>query len=276
VSAPAILKVRQMFQVSARFMLFVVVVISAGADYAFNRRHRRNLATRARWLQSGCRRALRVLRVSLTATGPAPKKSVLVANHLGYLDVLALAASTPVVFVAKREVRDWPVFGWFARMAGTRFIDRENRADVIRVANELAAPLAEGVSVVLFLEGTSTDGRKVLPFKSSLLQPVVSRCWPVAPAAMAFRVPDGHSASDEVCWWGGMTLVPHFMNLLRLPWIEARLAWGAAIVAAGDRKRLAADLRERVIELQAALQRVHETSEPCATAHVDAIVEASA
>lgn len=213
-----------------------------------------NVAERARWLSGICRRLLRVIGVRLTTTDAAPGKgAVIVANHLGYLDILVLAAQTPVVFVAKREVRGWPVFGWFAERAGTRFIDRERRGDVVRIAEELGPVLAAGVSVVLFLEGTSSDGREVKAFRASLLEPAVANGWPVVAAGLVYAVPQGRVVEDEVCWWGEMTLAPHLWNLLTLPWIEARLGWGESRSAGRheDRKMLAAALREEVMRLRA-------------------------
>jgi 1-acyl-sn-glycerol-3-phosphate acyltransferase len=224
------------------------IVVTSSAAFVIVPAHRRTLAARARWLQHTCRRGLRALKVTATTTGRCPRGTIVTANHLGYLDILVLAATTPVVFVAKREVRAWPVFGWFARMSGTRFIDREKRSDVVRVASELEPALAAGVSVVLFLEGTSTDGSAVRPFKSSLLEPAARRGWPVVPAALAYRVPAGHSAADEVCWWADMTLGPHLWNLAALPFIDARLAWGEPI-RGEDRKQLAAALHVACVEL---------------------------
>jgi len=160
------------------------VLVASAIALAVRPAHRSSLSAREHWLQAACRSALRALGVSWSAAGRPPATSALIAaNHLGYLDILVLAAMTPTVFVAKREVRDWPVFGWFARMAGTRFVDRERRSDVARVGDEIAPVLAAGLRVVLFLEGTSTDGRTVQPFKSSLLEPAVQARWPIIPAA---------------------------------------------------------------------------------------------
>jgi lyso-ornithine lipid O-acyltransferase len=225
----------------ARISALGWVALSSAVSFLLRPAHRRDPATRALWLQHACQRALRALHVTPTTTGESPRGSIIAANHLGYVDVLVLAATTPVVFVAKREIRGWPFLGWFALTAGTRFIDREKRGDVARVAAEFAPVLAGGVSVVLFLESTSTGGADVLPFKSSLLEPAAQNDWPVVPAAMSFAVPAGHSAANEVCWWGDMTLAPHLWNLATLPWIEARLAWGAP-TRGKNRKQLALDL----------------------------------
>lgn len=224
-----------------------------------DRRHRADRAARARWLRAACAEALRVCDVRLTSIGVPPSNAVIVPNHLGYLDVLALVALTPTVFVAKREIASWPVFGWFARAAGTCFIDRKNRADVVRVGDELTKALSAGVNLVVFLEGTSSDGRGVLPFKSSLLEPVARNGLSVAPAAIAFAVPRGYSSANDVCWWGDMTLPPHLFRLVSIPRVGVRVAWGEAVAAAGDRKELAVSLRGKVVALHARVNRYDET-----------------
>jgi lyso-ornithine lipid O-acyltransferase len=240
--------IRRFFRSIARLLALGWVMLTAAAAFGLSSTHRRDAGTRARWLQQTSRRALRALRVAVRVAGNPPRRAIVAANHLGYLDILVLAAATPVVFVAKREVRGWPLFGWFARMAGTRFIDRARRGDVARVAGELAPALAAGASVVLFLEGTSTDGREVLPFRPSLLEPAAANGWPVVPAALAYAVPAGYSVPREVCWWGDMTLAPHLLNLAALPRIDARIAWGRPICSS-DRKELAATSHAAVVGL---------------------------
>jgi 1-acyl-sn-glycerol-3-phosphate acyltransferase len=245
----AVFRILARFRATGRLALFAGTVLAALVAFVIRARFRRDLGGRAQWLQWGCRWALRALGVRCRCSGRPARNVIIAANHLGYLDILVLAAMTPTVFVAKREVRAWPIFGWLARLAGTRFIDREKRADVVRVADELAAPLAAGVSVVVFLEGTSSNGQKVLPFKSSLLEPAVRHQWPVKPAALSYLVPRGHAAGEEVCWWGDMTLASHLFNLAGLPWIEARVAWGAKVEAGGDRKQFAVELHRHVVQL---------------------------
>lgn len=191
------------------------------------------------------------MHVTVRNVGVPPEGGVLLTpNHLGYLDVLVLAATHPVVFVAKSEVRAWPVFGWMAAAGGTRFIDRGRPRDVARIGAEIGAALEQGTGVVVFLEGTSTDGRQVAPFHASLLGPAVKEGWAVAPVALSYRVPPGHSVENEVAWWGEMTLTPHLWNLLTLEDVEATVAWGRAEMATGaDRKALAAKLRDEVAGL---------------------------
>ncbi|MDF3059098.1 MAG: hypothetical protein K0R17_3313 [Rariglobus sp.] len=233
-----------------RLTALLAVIGWSGAAYVVQAAHRRDAAAKARWLQQACRRALRVLAVKVESRGEPVPGALIAANHLGYLDILVLAALTPVVFVSKKEVRAWPVFGWFAEKAGTRFIDRTRRGDVSHVGAGAGSVVAEGLGLVIFLEGTSTDGREVLPFKSSLLEPAVLGGWRVVPAGLFYDVPPGRSAAREVCWWGDMTLLPHLWNLMTVPWVRAHVAWGTPI-RAGDwsRKLLARELRQEVLAL---------------------------
>lgn len=244
---------RLLLRLSRLFSLGCVAA-AAAADYLLFARHRRDAASRARWLQRHCRRALRALAVRVVPATDAPAApAFVVANHLGYVDILVLAAATPLVFVAKREVRSWPVWGWLARAGGTCFVHREQRGDVARAGAEISAALRAGAAVAVFCEGTSSGGWRVLPFKSALLQPAVDARAPVAPAALRYAVPAPHSAATEVCWWGDMDFAPHLWNLLGLPGITAQVAWGEPLPPCGDRKLLAWRLHTEVSALHRAL-----------------------
>lgn len=200
---------------------------------------------RARWLQHTCRRLLKIFRAELQVSGPVPTHGLVACNHLTYIDIMVICAVTPVVFVAKREVRTWPVFGWFAILAGSVFIDRERRSAVVEVAAAVESALQEGVVVVLFPEGTSSDGTDVLPFKPSLLQPVVQLKQPVAAARIGYALTDG-DVRNEVCYWGDMTLMPHLLNLFAKASLTATLRFNAATTPCGDRKALARQLHAEV------------------------------
>ena len=138
------------------------------------------------------RGTLRILGIRLRVFGLPPRgPAFLAANHLGYLDVLAIAAVLPCAFVAKAEVAGWPVFGALAAWSGTLFIDRNSRADVARVNRRIRARLAEGGTLALFPEGTSGDGVCLAPFRSSLLESPASLGMPVHYAALRYRAPAG-------------------------------------------------------------------------------------
>jgi 1-acyl-sn-glycerol-3-phosphate acyltransferase len=152
--------------------------------------------------------------------------------------------------VAKREVANWPVFGFFAQMAGTIFVDRTRRMKVTETNGQIAGALHAGVVVVLFAEGTSSDGRMVLPFRSSLLEPAALCHGDLRPAAIRYQLDDG-SVAREVCYWGEMTLLPHLLNLFSKKEVRSRIVFGAtdASLSTVSRKDAARQLHQRVSQL---------------------------
>lgn len=209
---------------------------------------------RARWLQQACRRVLRVFGVRLRMQGTVPTTGLLVCNHLGYLDVLVLGALAPAVFVAKHEVQHWPVLGWFARVAGTVFVRRNQRRDVLRANAKLETLLDGKALVVLFPEGTSTEGRCLLPFKSSLLAPALRTGCPVWVGRIEYALADG-APEEDVCYWDGMTLLPHLLKLLGKRGVGVTACFAGLAHRARCRKMLAA-------ELHTAVQTLPHASEP--------------
>lgn len=208
--------------------------------------------TRTRWLQRVCVRLLRVFHVDLRVTGPVPTSGLLVCNHLSYLDIVVLGATMPCVFVSKREVRSWPVFGWFASLAGTLFLRRDRRTAAAHITREIGRVLDTGALVVLFPEGTTSDGREVLPFKSSLLEPATRQTHGLSAGFIEYSLADG-SVAEEVCYWRDMTLVPHLLNLLGKRRLEARLCLTELERPSADRKQLARQLHSEVVRLKEAL-----------------------
>jgi lyso-ornithine lipid O-acyltransferase len=205
---------------------------------------------RARWLQQGSRRVLRVLNVEIDAQGLIPTSGLLVCNHLSYLDVLVLGALAPAVFVAKREVKLWPLFGWFASLAGTVFVNRERRSQAGPAAQEIKAVLERGQLIVLFPEGTSSDGKTVLPFKSSLLEPATKANWLLSAGALTYELEEGDVA-EEVCYWKDMTFLPHLLNLLTKRRVLANVGLVQVDRTTICRKALARQLHTLVSQLNA-------------------------
>lgn len=199
---------------------------------------------RVRVFRSWARTAAAILGVRLGVSGAPPRPPfLLVVNHLGYADVVALAASCECVFVAKKEVGAWPVVGRLCRRVGTIFIDRRSRRDIPRALSLVESALDQGLGVVLFAEGTSTRGAGVLPFKSPLLEAAARRGLPVHYASLSYRTPPGEArAETAVCWWGDMTFPRHFFELLKLKSFRADLSFGEEAIREGDRKALAGRL----------------------------------
>ncbi len=210
----------------------------------------RSPIARALWLQRFCRRLVWLLDLRASYQGEAAETGVLVFNHISYLDVVVLASRHPMFFVAKKEVRSWPVIGWLAAQGGTIFIDRSCRGDVARVSAQMTAAIANGVRVCIFPEGTSSDGSRVLPFRTSLLEPVASGAWPVTAGWLGYANEDGHADLD-VCYWGEMSFLPHFLHVLSKRCIFAQVASVALVARCACRKELGCELHDLVSNLSA-------------------------
>ena len=210
---------------------------------------RRTMRERAICLQAGNRRILRVVASRIEVTGPIPPAGLLVSNHLSYVDILLLGSLAPAVFVSKAEVKGWPVFGWFAALGGTVFVQRERRGQVGEVSDRIHSLLAEKHLVILFPEGTSSNGQAILPFKSALLEPAVGQKCPLSVAWVNYELRDG-SVEQDVCYWGDMTFAPHFFKLLTKRRVTARVSFAEIKSPAADRKELAKQLHAAVTRLK--------------------------
>jgi len=209
-------------------------------------------AKRASWLQRYSRRILRVIRVEVTGAGPIPSEGLLVCNHLSYLDILVLAALTPAVFVSKHEVKYWPIFGFFANLAGTIYVRRDRRTDTGRVTQQIGEALRSHVLVILFPEGTSSGGQSVLPFKSSLLEPAAQQIHSLSVGVVHYELDDGDPV-EEICYWRDMTLLPHLLNLLGKRGVRASVRFAPVQNGSMNRKELARQLHSEVLRLKTAV-----------------------
>ena len=153
--------------------------------------------------------------------------------------------------MAKSEVKGWPLFGWFAKRAGTLFVRRDRRFNAGQTVAEIEKLLRDDRLVVLFPEGTSSGGQSVLPFKSSLLEAVAQTQHPVTAAFLKYDLADGN-VSEEICYWGDMTLVPHLINLSSKRSIGADLYFQRVAPATESRKELARQLHSDISRLQSA------------------------
>jgi 1-acyl-sn-glycerol-3-phosphate acyltransferase len=187
------------------------------------------------------RAAARVIGMRVRIEGAAaPGPSLLVANHLSYVDIVALWAAADGVFIAKSEVASWPLVGALGRLLGTLFVDRGRKRDLVRVIAAMQRELARGERVFLFAEGTSTRGERVLPFKSSLFEAAVRTGHPILCASLEYATPPGAAPADlSVCWWGDMTFPDHLYALLQLPRFDATVRFAPDALAGLDRKQLA-------------------------------------
>jgi 1-acyl-sn-glycerol-3-phosphate acyltransferase len=225
-----------------------VVVVNYLFTTAFVSRKSKRRA-QAAWLHRASRRHIKIFSAVYRSMGPIPQKGLLVLNHLSYLDIMVISSLTPAIFVSKSEVRDWPLIGWLSSLGGTLFIQRARRTHVGVVNREIEAALAEGLLVVVFPEGTSTNGQEVLPFRSPLLEPVTTGTHPISVGYTRYELDDG-DAGNEVCYWGDHSFFPHVVNLLDKRHVRATVHFGTFVRTTEDRKQLAIDLREAVLKLK--------------------------
>ncbi len=223
--------------------LLVLLVI-----FAFSKRWQRRAQKMV--LKSWGRTVMRVLGVRLDVEGAPPPGGFLVSNHVSYLDILVLSALVQPRFVAKAEIRSWPLVGWFCRSVDIIFVDRTKRRDTVRVGQLIQEGLDQGDTIVLFPEGTSTHGAKIAPFKPPLLAPAAAANLPVHFASLGYRTPaTERPAFLSVCWWGETPFGAHFLDLTKLPSIHATVRFGEAPVLSECRKEMARELQERVDDL---------------------------
>jgi len=211
-----------------------------------------SIVTKRRWrsfiLPTWSGGILRIMAVRLTVDGAIPAEPfILVSNHLSYIDILLYLKTIECCLIAKSDVRSWPVIGTLAHQAGTVFIDRQTAHDVIRVDAIMTSLYQAGESIVFFPEGTSSRGATILPFRSALLSFPAKNDIPVHFASVSYITESRDvAASHSVCWWGDMTFVDHFLNMLTLPRIDAALKFGPESVTNSDRKALALELHRRI------------------------------
>ncbi len=166
------------------------------------------------WITRGvCAVALRLVGLRRIVRGRAVAgPGALVANHASWLDILALNACAPMRFVSKAEVGGWPGIGWLARATGTVFIRRDRRLAATH-RDALGEALAGGGLLALFPEGTSSDGCRVLPFKSTLFAALATPDRPVQPVTLRYVAPPG-SPRDLYGWWGDRDLAGSLVAVL--------------------------------------------------------------
>jgi 1-acyl-sn-glycerol-3-phosphate acyltransferase len=190
----------------------------------------------------------RIVNMRMRVHGPRPAAPFfLVANHVSYVDIVFMLAHLDTVFVAKHELNHWPIVGYLTRLVGTIFVNRQNRRDALRVMEEIDTRIAAGDGVVVFPEGTSSDGADVRPMKAALFQWAAQSTFPVQHAAIHYRTDPGARAAREViCWWGEMSFVPHVLDLCRLDGFTATVRFGDQPLVGNDRASLAVRAREAI------------------------------
>lgn len=172
-------------------------------------------AGRQQRIQWWSAKLVRVAGLRLHTRGtPRPGATLLLANHVSWLDIAAVHAVVPRArFVSKADVLSWPLLGWLIKGAGTLFIERERKRDALRVLHQVAEALKAGDAVAVFPEGTTGDGPNLLPFHANLMQAAISTGTPLQAVALRYSDPD-HRFSEAAQFLGETTLLQSVWRML--------------------------------------------------------------
>tara|TARA_R110000751_G_scaffold71441_2_gene144673 strand:- start:35452 stop:36270 length:819 start_codon:yes stop_codon:yes gene_type:complete len=202
------------------------------------------------------------LRVIIHGSLETRRPLLIAANHCSWKDIIVLASVADVVFIAKSEVRDWPVFGWLAKWQRSVFVERERRRQTGAQVSDVAKRLGDGEIVVLFAEGTTSDGNRLLDFKSSLfgaaaaaLEASATRSVAIQPVALAYThangLPLGRYGRPLAAWPGDIELMPHLLGILKEGAVDVQVCFGEAVIYDdnSNRKQVTKDVERQVRDM---------------------------
>lgn len=215
---------------------------TVAAIYPLARRDLR-LSLKQRW----SRQLVRMLGIRLEPGAVAPgTPALLVSNHISWLDIFVINALAPAAFVCKADVRGWPLIGWLCERTETVFMPRGSRSAAKQAGEIVALRLRQGWHVAVFPEGTTTDGRSLLPFRAALLQGAIDAGCRVQPLALRYLDGNGQvSTAPSYC--GDTTLLESLRRIAATPRLEARLDVLPALDGRGAGRRVLASQAEAVI-----------------------------
>ena len=206
---------------------------------------------RVRLMGIWARVALRILGFRVTCEGTPPQVPFfLVTNHLSYMDVLVLWSQVDVYFLGKAELAHWPGIGPLIRAAGTMFIDRTRKTAVLPAVEAIKNRLALGNGVVVFPEGTSSSGGRILRLRRNMFEVALRANMPVHVGCLYYSIPDSrYPVEMKLCWWGDMTFTKHLLDLFKIPRVDVRLRFASAPVTGRSRRELASRAAEVMNEM---------------------------
>ena len=193
-----------------------------------------------------CKRLLSIFEISVEVTGletylANQKKYLMVANHISWMDIIVIQSIKPCIFVAKSDVASWPLFGWVAQMTGTIFIKRDKISDIKKALKKMKRRLIKR-SVCIFPEGTSTNGRYLLPFKSNLFQSSIDTQKSILP--LCLRYEQKNTYTDKTAFVDDMSLLDSIIKIKQEKDIRAIVEVLQPIRPRYNRKELASYTQE--------------------------------
>lgn len=224
------------FLIATLFLYSLIMLCLAGSIIGLNYQRCRGYLLRT-WGKSACL----ILGIKVKVEGEIPDPPfMLVSNHLSYLDIFVLFSQLRGLFVAKSDVKAWPLAGFIIRTCGILFIDRNRKRDIKRVNALISENVNENQGIIIFPEGTTSPGYEILPFKTSLLKYPVAMNIPVSYATISYATEEGEKpAYQSVCWWDETPFVTHFFNFLKEKGCTANIHFGTHSTTNSDRKQLA-------------------------------------
>lgn len=191
-----------------------------------------------------------LLGVRVTKSGNVPESNapgtLVVANHISFMDIFAISAEIPATFVSKSDVTSWPIFGWMAVKAGTLFIERGSRRAAHRVQEQMVERLLSGDIIVIFPEGTTSNGKSVLPFHAALLQSAIDANVDVVCISLSYVDRDGQF-SERAAYIGDMSLLACLWQIVTSGGLQVRIQWNEILNAPHSDRRHLSNHAHRVI-----------------------------
>jgi 1-acyl-sn-glycerol-3-phosphate acyltransferase len=218
-------------------------------------------------------RAMLRIRLRVEGNPVRGRAALFIANHVSWVDIVVIGSIAPVAFVAKREVASWPLIGITAKMQRTVFVDRTRRRQAAKAVDEIVARLKSGTAVLLFAEGTSSDGNRVLPFRSALFGAVrqaAAAGIPVQPLSIGYTgqygIAMGRQHRPLVAWHGDLDFLPHIRRFIARGAVDAVVSYTTplAVTEIADRKTLAKTVESAVRAHAAAILRGRPAGAPAA------------
>ena len=229
--------IAQIFRITRVFLHTIIGLIIASVFLPFMAKNTK-LAL-IKWWCGGLMRSFHIKVVTFGDLPPSTTKGVMfVANHISWSDIHALNSKIALRFIAKAEIRSWPVFGYLVEKANTLFIDRSKKQEAAKIVNITAASLMAGDNLCFFPEGTTTDGKQVLPFKSSVLQAAIAANSTIWPVAIRYLNKDG-SINTNMAYAGETGLIESMLEVVKQKNALVELHFLSPIETSGkDRRHL--------------------------------------
>ena len=238
------LKLRLLYKLSLIILLFGYGLIIAGGVFpvfnllcsANNAKSKRD-ALKTHWLK----RFSAIVNLCITKEGELPEQAtLLVSNHISWLDIIVIGQYLPAYFVAKSDILSWPIIGYLSKQAGTIFIRRGDKKHIKATTEKMVWVLKQNSNIIAFPEGTTTMGDEVLGFHASLFQPALFTRSAIQPVALQYQ----GLAKQQAPFIGDDDFIPHLIKMLSLDKIEVRVCF-LPVIKSSERDRLSVSIEAR-------------------------------